>query len=293
MEDLLKLRQIETDTFVAVEQPWLPPAAPSIYGGTMIAHCILAAGATVPGEHMRLASLHCTFIEGGKPQPPIYYIVQRANDRTVRRVRAFQETKCIVIAALRFEPRSQPYPAPPPACRRITADATKATGIKGGGGAKECPFVCSDLNTLNALSNCPPQEVKTWQQMKTRQSMATDDWSLHVAAVAYMSDNYFLPTVTRVHGLCWERDPESLPESLSARRKKGDTKNVKMMVSLDHSMYFAETNDEWRADHWLHTEMQSPWAGHGRGLVVQRIFSERGSLICTAVQEVNHYLWLF
>jgi len=258
----------------------------------MIAQCILAAGVTVPDEHMRLASLHCTFIEGGKPQPPIHYVVHRANDCTVRSVRAFQGTKCILIAALRFEPRSQPYSAPPPAFRRMAADATKATEIKGGGGAKECPFVCSDLSMLNAPSDCVPQEMKIWQQMKTRQSMATDDRSLHIAAVAYMSDNYFLPTVTRVHGLCWERDPESLPESLFARRQKDDTKKVKMMVSLDHSIYFAQTNDEWRADHWLHTEMQSPWAGDGRGLVVQRIYSERGILICTAVQEVIHSLRL-
>jgi acyl-coenzyme A thioesterase 1/2/4 len=288
MEDLLKLHQVGTDTFVAVEQPWLPPAAPSIYGGTMVAQCILAAGATVPDRHMRLASVHCTFIEGGKPQPSIYYTVQRANIHTVRSVRAFQEARCIFIATVRFEPGSQPCPAPAPAAKPLAVNVTEATGIKGGGGAEDCPFICSDLENLNELSNCPPQDVRISQLMKTRQIMGTDDRSLHTAALAYMSDNYFLPTVTRVQGICWERDPESLPESLSARRGEDDTKEVKMMVSLDHSMYFAESHDDWRADQWMRAEMQSPWAGDGRGLVMQRIFSNHGTLICTAVQEVNH-----
>lgn len=289
MEGLLKLRQLGTNTFTAVERPWLPPAAPSIYGGTLIAQCILAAEATVPDKHMRLASLHCTFVEGEKPQPPIYYVVQRSNALTVREVRAFQKKKCIFMALLRFEPRSQPYAAPPPTSTQMAVGLTGATGVKGGGGAEDCPFVCSDLNTFATSSSCLPQDIKISQQVKTRQSMTTDDRSVHVAAVAYMSDNYFLPTVTRVHGLCWERDPESLPASLSVRQKSDDTRKVKMMVSLDHSMYFPETHDNWRADHWMRAEMQSPWAGDGRGLVVQRMFSENGTLICTAGQEVNHY----
>lgn len=289
MEDLLKLRQVETDTFAAIERPWLPPAAPSIYGGTLIAQCILAAEATVPDQHMRIASLHCTFVEGGKPQPPIYYVVQRSNALTVRRVRAFQEAKCIFTASLRFEPRSQPYNAPPPSTTQVSADMTEITGVKGGGGADDCPFVCSELNTSAASSSCLPQDVKISQQVKSRHGMSTDDRSVHVAAMAYMSDNYFLPTVTRVHGLCWERDPERLPASLSVRQKSDDTRKVKMMVSLDHSMYFPETHNDWRADHWMCAEMQSPWAGDGRGLVVQRMFSENGTLICTAIQEVNHH----
>lgn len=250
----------------------------------MISQCILAAGATVPDQHMRLASLHCTFIEGGKPQPPIYYAVQRTNTHTVRRVRALQDLKCIFIAMLRFEPRSQPSPAPPPAF----ASLSTPTCVKGGGDAEGCPFVCSNLDTESGSSSCLPQDVRILQQMKTRQNMATDDRKTHAAAVAYMSDNYFLPTVTRVHGICWERDPERLPASLSARRKEDDSTKVKMMVSLDHSMYFAETQDDWRADHWLLVEMQSHWAGDGRGLVMQKIFSESGRLICTAVQEVKH-----
>lgn len=35
------------------------------------------------------------------------------------------------------------------------------------------------------------------------------------------------------------------------------------------------------------SEMESPWAGDGRGLVTQRIFTKEGRLIATCVQEVS------
>jgi len=38
-------------------------------------------------------------------------------------------------------------------------------------------------------------------------------------------------------------------------------------------------------DEWMLTEMDSPWAGDGRGLVFQRIWTKEGILIATCVQE--------
>ncbi|KAK5182166.1 acyl-CoA thioesterase [Cryomyces antarcticus] len=59
---------------------------------------------------------------------------------------------------------------------------------------------------------------------------------------------------------------------------------VGMMVSLDHTIYFHNPRD-FRADEWLFTEMESPWAGDGRGLVFQRIFTREGKLVASCVQE--------
>lgn len=42
-----------------------------------------------------------------------------------------------------------------------------------------------------------------------------------------------------------------------------------------------------RADEWMFTEMESPWAGDGRGVVMQKIFSRDGTLLATAIQEVS------
>lgn len=62
---------------------------------------------------------------------------------------------------------------------------------------------------------------------------------------------------------------------------------IGMMVSLDHTIYFHNPRD-FRADEWMFTEMESPWAGDGRGLVFQRIYSREGVLIASCVQEVRH-----
>lgn len=64
----------------------------------------------------------------------------------------------------------------------------------------------------------------------------------------------------------------------------GDTPEIGMMVSLDHTIYFHEPR-AFRADEWMFTEMETPWAGDGRGLVLQRIFSQSGKLIASCVQE--------
>lgn len=72
-------------------------------------------------------------------------------------------------------------------------------------------------------------------------------------------------------------------------QKKGDQKQVGMMVSLDHSIYF---HNPWafKSDEWMLTEMESPWAGEGRGLVLQKIWAKDGTLIATCTQEVSFYL---
>lgn len=72
---------------------------------------------------------------------------------------------------------------------------------------------------------------------------------------------------------------------LQDEKAKRDHKEIGMMVSLDHSIYF---HNPWkfRADEWMLTEMESPWAGEGRGLVLQKIWAKDGTLIATCTQEV-------
>lgn len=62
--------------------------------------------------------------------------------------------------------------------------------------------------------------------------------------------------------------------------------SIGMMVSLDHTIYFHNPK-KFRADEWMFTEMETPWAGDGRGLVFQRIYSSDGVLIASCVQEVS------
>lgn len=68
-------------------------------------------------------------------------------------------------------------------------------------------------------------------------------------------------------------------------KQSKDQKEVGMMVSLDHSIYFHNPR-AFRADEWMLIEMESPWAGEGRGLALQKIWSQDGTLIATCTQEV-------
>ena len=61
-------------------------------------------------------------------------------------------------------------------------------------------------------------------------------------------------------------------------------REIGMMVSLDHTIYFHDPRN-FREDDWLFTEMETPWAGDGRGLVYQKIWTKEGKLIATCVQE--------
>ena len=72
---------------------------------------------------------------------------------------------------------------------------------------------------------------------------------------------------------------------------KTPPREIGMMVSLDHSIYFHSPRD-FRADEWLYTECESPWSGDGRGLVMQRMYTKEGKLVASCVQEVSLLLSL-
>jgi acyl-CoA thioesterase len=68
-------------------------------------------------------------------------------------------------------------------------------------------------------------------------------------------------------------------------KSEKDHNEVGMMVSLDHSIYFHNPM-AFRADEWMLSETESTWAGEGRGLALQKIWSKDGLLIATCTQEV-------
>jgi len=128
----------------------------------------------------------------------------------------------------------------------------------------------------------------------------------HLSALAYMSDSWFIGTVSRVHNL-WPfgkpPPPPSSPSSslpshteppatLEVAEKHQEKRQIGMMVSLDHTIYFHRPRDV-VADEWMFSEMESPWAGEGRGLVLQRIWNKEGRLLASCVQEVSLFVCLW
>lgn len=159
-----------------------------------------------------------------------------------------------------------------------------------------------------------PQTKKMQQWYRARGRISEEGGhQAHVAALAYASDSYFIGTIPRIHKL-WRypfpaREFTELPKDLQDHvRKLNDFEGysdglqldtsdefqefwqqrpeIGMMVSLDHSIYFHEPRKV-KADEWMLSEMESPWAGYGRGVVTQRIYGKDGTLLATCFQEVS------
>ncbi|RSL71751.1 hypothetical protein CEP53_001372 [Fusarium sp. AF-6] len=139
------------------------------------------------------------------------------------------------------------------------------------------------------------------------------DHRAHLAALAYISDHYFIGTVPRVH--CTHRfnnspavdsvikslekgDPlgrqillsyqelaiEEFEESSRSGTPTAPDHHIGMMVTLDHTIIF-HNQTAVRADEWMLAEVETPWAGQERGLVVQQIWTSNGTLVATCFQE--------
>jgi len=258
--------------------------------------------------------MHCYFVLAGNDDIPIIYHVEHVREGrsfATRTVQARQRGKPIFTTTMSFVrensggselvEHSADMPDVPGPTEPNDQDGTQWASS---------PFESQQLDILNHDS-AHPQTKKTRQWIRARGRISpSGGHEAHLSALAYMSDNYFIGTVTRVHKLTralrrpqarnekpgkgltfWESPKQSDDDGETADRPAQSKPHPKrepevgMMVSLDHTIYFHRPRD-FRADEWIFTEMESPWAGDGRGLVLQRIF-QRGKLIATCVQEVS------
>jgi acyl-CoA thioesterase 8 len=172
------------------------------------------------------------------------------------------------------------------------------------------------LRARGRISDCPPEVRFDEESQGKRLDLPGDNHKAHLSALAYMSDSYFIGTVARTHNLrrfANRRSIESTVKSFrgstaekdamrehlekiareeaeenEAAKAAGDyhedDRQIGMMVSLDHTIFFHNPR-AFRADQWMLAEMESPWAGDGRGLCFQRIWAKDGTLIATCTQE--------
>ncbi len=171
------------------------------------------------------------------------------------------------------------------------------------------------IRARGRISECPPgvvtEEMNTGKRLNQRDETGNNHQA-HLSALAYMSDSYFIGTVARVHNLVRFSNRRTIEKTVaqfhgSEEEKKemqkyleqiaeeeaqeqrevgavDDGRRIGMMVSLDHTIYFHNPRS-FRADDWMLAEVETPWAGDGRGLVVQRIWAKDGTLIATCYQE--------
>lgn len=338
IEDVLELTQlsdIDPNLFTNTRPLWHPPGARGIYGGAVIAQCLAAAQRTVPHGFL-VHSMHCYFVLNGNAEIPIMYRVERVREGrsfATRTVQARQRGQPIFTTTLSFmregsggKEKVQHQASMPdvPGPEKQEEDMFRG---------KNSPFLSQRIDIHNDDSPHPHEKL-TRQWIKARGTISEEGGhQAHLSALAYMSDSYFIGTVSRVHKL-WRYSTSAATNKKGGGGKLGITPEVikklksmadetlkrmegmdndvisqlrsmeisddgemvvgdvnrrpeiGMMVSLDHTIYFHSPRD-FKADEWMFTEMQSPWSGDGRGLVMQRIYTKEGKLIASCVQEVS------
>lgn len=295
------------DIFTNTRPLWHPPGARGIYGGAVIAQCLSAAQRTVPAN-FTVHSMHCYFVLAGDAGIPVLYHVEdvrSGKSYATRTVQARQRGKCIFTTTMSFAredsggKRTIGHAAPMPegvlGARPAGEGGDEQEGEDGG----NSPFKSRQMDILNREG--APHVKRTRQWIKAKGRISPDGGhQAHLSALAYMSDSYFIGTVSRIHNLWREGAPAGEEEKARLRERQresgvadspasasaGDEPEIGMMVSLDHSIYFHEPR-RFRADQWMFTEMESPWAGDGRGVVSQKMFTADGTLVATCYQEVS------
>ena len=296
-------------------------------------------------------SMHCYFVLAGDSTIPILYHVERVREgrsSLTRTVQARQRGKCIFTTTISFmkegsggdkavehgwdmhegvrEGLERPV--------KQYKEAKDEREAEGNGVEMRGPFMSRRLGILNSMrwvSPCEdqrkdinkrisddsplPQTRRPQAWIRCRGSLSPSGGpQAHLSALAYMSDSWFIGTVSLIHHLTrFSQHASSHPPSAghvaktemanheSYGRSTGGPKSnangsvntpeqqpqagLGMMVSLDHTIYFHRPR-EVKADDWLFSEMESPWAGEGRGLVMQRIWNKQGRLLASCVQEV-------
>lgn len=302
----------------------------------MIAMCLAAGQKTVPDD-FTVHSCHCYFILAGSAEIPVLFHVEKVRDGrsyATRTVQARQKGRPIFTTTMSFVKETGPATTTPSKLNHEFKDNVvrhaapmprdPVTGepvqpppddfddepeLKSPG-----PFQNYRATVVNG-ANAAPETKKLWQWYRARGKISAEGGhQAHLNALAYVSDSYFIGTISRIHKL-WRypfpaKDFDGLPTDLQEHIRKlndfegyeagnerqrsfqefreywKDRPEIGMMVSLDHSIYFHEPRKV-RADEWLLCEMESPWAGDGRGVVTQRIFAKDGTLLATCFQEVS------
>lgn len=270
--DLLRLEPIEQRIFRGQSQDlgW-----GAVFGGQALGQALSAAAQTVPADR-HVHSLHAYFLRQGDARRPIVYEVDAIRDGgsfTTRRVIGVQGGHAIFSLAASFqgdEPglaHADTMPDVPDPDTLVSEleiarrHADKIPALLRTMATAERPIEIRPVQPFNLLDPKPaPPRRQLWYRATGR---LPDDPAVHRYLLAYASDFNFLVTAMLPHGVSW------LTPGMQ-------------VASLDHAMWF---HQPFRMDEWLLYDVESPWAGGGRGLVKGSFYSRDGRLVATVVQE--------
>lgn len=240
-----------------------------IFGGQVLAQCLLAANATVSDEFLA-HSMHAYFLRAGDPQAPIEFEVDPIRDGrsfATRRVVARQHGQAIFNTSVSYQvtedgfSHSEPMPEVPWPVGSVGEEAEGRIST-----AENVRFPLLDLYQVErwwiTQRTDEPQEPIQQNWYRVRGNLA-DDPRLHQAALALISDFSLLGTAFYPQGIKrWDKDY--------------------IIASLDHAIWFhAPIN----VNELVLYQCDSPWAGNARGFNRGKFWSEDGTLLASTTQE--------
>lgn len=248
-----------------------------VFGGQVLAQCIVAAGRSVAsvddgGGVRHIHSLHGYFLRPGDANKPIQFVVEDMRDGgsfSARRVHATQEGRILLSLITSFQEESEgidhqlkmPDVPGPEGLRPDREILAKIDHPVAQHTARSRAVEIRHVERLMLGSTQPgPSEQSVWMRIDRR---LPDDPLLHAAILAYASDYVLLEPILRRHGIGWGE-----PRLRAA--------------SLDHGMWFHRPA---RVDDWFLYTQFSPSAQSGRGLGIGHMFSSDGALLATVGQE--------
>lgn len=248
------------------------------YGGQVMGQALMAASRTVTPQR-DATTLQLLFLQGTNPEEPVHFEITALQDGkrfSSRHIRGCQSGGRIVLDA--HATFSTPVPGPEhttastavPCVPQDLPDLSGVPqawveGIRRLGGytmdvKPSIDFRIPDMRTQLA-PNTAQSRISFW--LKARQRLA-DDFALHAAAFAYLSDWWINFS------------------SLSGHVRDLDPDRGLYIASLNHSIWFHRA---FRADEWMYFDCHSPRSAGGRGLSQASIYDQSGQLVASAAQE--------
>ena len=240
-----------------------------IFGGQVIAQCLMAANKTV-GESLNAHSLHAYFLRAGDPTVPIDFEVDPIRDGrsfSTRRVVARQNGEAIFNTSISYhcgeESVTHSFTMPEIAAPRSEAD--DLSGFRGFTTKPGDPnlidlYQIERQRVTQYLAEEQPPLGRSWFRAV---GPLPDEPTIHQAALVMISDYSLLSTVFYPHPF---------------------TNPIKhfMVASLDHAIWF---HNPGKMDDWILYDCDTPRAGGGRGFCRGFLWAQDGTLLASTAQE--------
>ncbi len=264
---LAQIAPRQTNDFTFVGGSLMPQQR--IFGGQVVAQCLMAANETVAGA-LTAHSLHAYFLRAGDPSTPIDFEVDPIRDGrsfSTRRVVARQNGEAIFNTSISYHQDedgvSHCFDMP-----ELDAPRTEADDLSGFRGFTTKPgdpnlidlYQIERQRVTEYLAESQPPIGRSWFRAV---GPLPEDTAAHQAALVMISDYSLLSTVFSPH-------PYTNP-----------IKHF-MAASLDHAIWFHHPG---KMDEWVLYDCDTPRAGGGRGFSRGFLWAQDGTLLASTAQE--------